>query len=128
MTMIRSDADVPATVQRLTDAIEAAGATVLARIDHGEGARAAGMDIGESQLVIFGNPAAGTPAMVRNRAAGLILPLKVLVYEEADGGVWVAYEDVADRLDDLDGLDDDSPEVKPLAAALQKLGRAAAGR
>lgn len=124
----QSDADLATTVTRLTDAVEKAGATVFATVDHGQGARAVGADIGGSQLVVFGNPAAGTPAMEKNRLAGLILPLAILVYEDAEGQVWVAHEDVADRLGDLDGLDDDSPAVTPLAEALDRLSTAAAGQ
>lgn len=121
-----SDADVATTADRLVTAIEGAGAKVMARIDHGAGAQQAGMDIGASQLVVFGNPVAGTPVMVENRLAGLMLPLKVLVYEDTDGKVWVAYEDIAGRLGALEGLE--GAEVsKPLAGALDKLGKVAAG-
>ena len=77
--------------------------------------------------MIFGNPAAGTPVMEQNRLAGAILPLQVLVYQDADGTVWLAHEDLGDRLDDLDGIDDDDPAVRTLEDALAKLvGTAAA--
>lgn len=122
-----SDASVTDSVARLVAAAEGAGATVFATVDHGAGPRRVGADIGESQLVIFGNPQAGTPVMVKNRLAGLILPLHVLVYEDSEGKVWVAYEDPGDRLDDLDGLDDDQPEVQALAGALDRLTSVAAG-
>ncbi|MDO5621305.1 MAG: DUF302 domain-containing protein [Paracoccus sp. (in: a-proteobacteria)] len=122
-----SDASVTDSVARLVAAAESAGATVFATVDHGAGARGVGADIGESQLVIVGNPQAGTPVMERNRLAGLILPLHVLVYEDAEGKVWVAYEDIGDRLDDLEALDDDQPEVQALAAALDRLTSVAAG-
>ncbi|MDO5704979.1 MAG: DUF302 domain-containing protein, partial [Paracoccus sp. (in: a-proteobacteria)] len=82
---------------------------------------------GDSTVVIFGNPAAGTPVMVKDRLAGLMLPLKILVYEDEAGKVWVAHEDIADRLDDLDGIDDDA-EIAPLANALSRFSGAAAGQ
>ncbi|AUH34624.1 DUF302 domain-containing protein [Paracoccus tegillarcae] len=125
--MRESDADVPATVERLVTAIEGAGATVFATVDHGAGAQSVGTDIGASQLVIFGNPEAGTPVMELNRLAGLMLPLKMLVYEDAEGKVWVAHEDIGDVLDELDGIDDDAEALAPLNGALEKLSAAAAG-
>ena len=66
----------------------------------GHGARPA-------QLLIFGNPALGTPAMQADPLAGLFLPLRVLVYRDGAGQVWLAYEDPADMLGDLDGVDDE---------------------
>ncbi|MDO5614352.1 MAG: DUF302 domain-containing protein [Paracoccus sp. (in: a-proteobacteria)] len=124
----QSDADVATTVGRLTAAIENAGATIFATVDHGQGARDVGADIGESQLVVFGNPRAGTPVMEKDRLAGLILPLSILVYQDASGQVWVAHESIADRLGDLDGLSDDDAAITPLAEALDRLSAVAAGQ
>lgn len=128
ITKIESDSDVSATVERLEEAVQSAGAKVLARVDHGEGARGVDQDIGNSQLVLFGNPEVGTPLMSENRLAGLQLPLKMLVYEDTEGKVWVAYEDIADRLDELDGLDDDAQLMQPLTKALEAMSKAAAGQ
>lgn len=128
ITRLESNADVGTTADRLADAVEGAGAKVLARIDHGAGARSVDQDIGDSQLVVFGSPKAGTPLMNENRLAGLHLPLKMLVYEDAEGKVWVAYDDVTDRLDELDGLDDDSDLMRPLKNALEAMSKAAAGQ
>lgn len=122
-----SNADVPTTVARLVDGVEAAGATVFATVDHGKGAASVEQDIGQSQLVIFGNPKVGTPVMQQNRLAGLMLPLQVLVYEDAEAKVWVAYEDMSVRLGRLDEIDqDDMAILTPIAGALDKLSMAAA--
>ena len=107
--------------------IEAAGAKLMARIDHGAGAKTVGRDIGASQLLIFGNPKVGTPVMEQNRLAGLILPLHVLVYEDDQGKTWIAYENIDERLDDLDGIKAGDDSVQPLKGALAKLTNAAAG-
>lgn len=125
MIRVQSDADVATTVDRLAAAAEGAGATVFARVDHGAGAQGVGKDIGQSVAVIFGNPQAGTPVMEQNRLAGAILPLQVLIYQDGDGTVWLAHEDLGDRLDDLDGVDDDDPSVRNLEDALAKLVGAA---
>lgn len=127
ITRLLSNADVTATADRLAAGIEAAGAKLMARVDHGAGAQAVGSDIGASQLLIFGNPKLGTPVMEQNRLAGLMLPLHVLVYEDAQGQTWIAYENIDERLDDLDGIQSGDETVQPLKGALTKLTTAAAG-
>lgn len=124
---VEAAGDVAATMAALEAAVEGAGATVFAKVDHGAGAEGAGMELGASQLLIFGNPKLGTPAMQANPLAGLYLPLKVLVYEDADGQVWLAYEAPEETLDDLDGVDDDAEYVGKMTGALRKLTEKAAG-
>jgi uncharacterized protein (DUF302 family) len=79
-----SPRSVAATVSRLTGILTAKGLTVFAVIDQSAAARAAGMTLRETTLVIFGNPAAGTPVMAAAPLAALDLPLKILIW--ADGG------------------------------------------
>ncbi len=123
----QAQGDVPAVMDALVAAVEGAGATVFARIDHAAGAEGAGMTLAPSQVLIFGNPALGTPAMQDNPMAGLFLPLKVLVYEDAQGQVWLAYEDPEETLDDLAGVDDDAAYIGQMRMALLRLTEAAAG-
>jgi uncharacterized protein (DUF302 family) len=77
----------------LEAAITAAGMVVFIRIDHGAAATAAHLTLGPTQVVIFGSPKGGTPLMQERQAIGIDLPLKVLVYEDASGTVWVAYNE-----------------------------------
>ena len=72
------------TVARLTDLLAAKGVKLFDTIDQRAAAREAGLDLRETVLVIFGNPAAGTPVMVAAPLSALDLPLKVLVWD--DGG------------------------------------------
>jgi uncharacterized protein (DUF302 family) len=81
---------VPGTVTRLTDMLTAKGIKVFAVIDQAAEAREAGQDLRETVLVIFGNPAAGTPVMAAEPLAGLDLPLKILVWDDA-GQTRVSY-------------------------------------
>lgn len=74
---------VEKTVSQLTAAIEGAGAKVFAVVDHAAGASNVGAELAPSTLVIFGNPKIGTPIMQNNIRAGLDLPLRVLVFEDA---------------------------------------------
>ena len=75
---------VAETVTRLTGLLEAKGLKVFAVIDQASEARQAGQDLRETTLVIFGNPAAGTPEMDAAPLAALDLPLKVLIWADGD--------------------------------------------
>lgn len=118
------------SVQEVMDALEAAvgnaGATVFARVDHAAGAEKVGLSIPANQVLIFGNPALGTPAMQIDPRAGLFLPLKVQAYQDADGLVWLAYEDPKETMDELDEVEK-SPVIEKMRGALAKLTAAAAG-
>ena len=78
-----SPRSVPETVARLTGLLNARGVKLFTVIDQGAEANAAGLTLRDTVLVIFGNPAAGTPVMEASPLAALDLPLKVLVW--ADG-------------------------------------------
>ena len=78
-----SPRSVPATVSRLTGILSAKGMKLFAVIDQSDQAREAGLPLRETTLVIFGNPAAGTPVMDAAPLSALDLPLKVLIW--ADG-------------------------------------------
>ena len=117
---------VEATADRLEAAVGKAGATVAARVDQGGGATRAGMELYDAELLIFGNPRIGTPAMQDIRLAGLYLPLRVLVYEDREGQVWLAYEDPAAMLGRLEGIGAEASYLEQMQGALRKLTAAAA--
>lgn len=117
---------VEATADRLEAAIGKAGATVAARVDHGGGAAGAGLELNDAELLIFGNPRIGTPAMQDNRLAGLYLPLRVLVYEDSEGQVWLAYENPVAMLGRLEGIGAEASYLEQMQGALRKLTAAAA--
>jgi len=85
-----SPRSVPETVTRLTDMLAAKGITVFAVIDQTAAARAVGLELRATTLVIFGNPAGGTPVMAAVPLAAIDLPLKVLVWDDA-GQAKVSY-------------------------------------
>ena len=78
-----SPRSVPDTVARLSDLVQSKGMKLFAVIDHSGEARASGLELRDTKLVIFGSPQAGTPVMQAAPLAALDLPLKVLVW--ADG-------------------------------------------
>jgi uncharacterized protein (DUF302 family) len=105
---------VAETVTRIEGALKAKGVTVFARIDHSAEAEKAGLKMRPTQLLVFGNPKAGTPVMNAAPSAAIDLPLKALVWEDEQGKVWVAYNS-PDYLKQRHGIPDDL--VKNLGAA-----------
>jgi uncharacterized protein (DUF302 family) len=81
---------VAATVARFTELLAAKGVKVFAVIDQAAEARQAGLDLRETVLMIFGNPAAGTPVMAAAPLSALDLPLKILVWDDS-GQTTVSY-------------------------------------
>jgi uncharacterized protein (DUF302 family) len=84
---------VQVTMDNLEKLVLQKGLQVFARIDHAAGAQAAGLNLPATQLLLFGNPKAGTPLMQSNPAIGIDLPLRVLVWEDPGGKVWIGYKD-----------------------------------
>lgn len=84
------------TVERLEGAVKAAGLTLFAVVDHSGGAHEAGLSMRDTTLLLFGNPRAGTPAMVASPLLALELPLKALVWVDERDQVQVSYQDSAD--------------------------------
>ena len=117
---------VSATVDALSGAMEGAGLKIFARVNHGGGAKSVGEDIGDSELLIFGSPKVGTPAIKDDPLSGLYLPLKVLVYEDTGGTVWIAYEDPTETLSHLGGVSESAPYLQVMKGALGKFTGAVA--
>ena len=117
---------VQITMDRLAAAVERAGASVFARIDHAAGAQSVDMELRPTQLLIFGNPKLGTPALQESQSAGLDLPLRVVAYEDENGIVFVAYHDPADLAEDH-GIPEDAEVLKKMTGALDKLTASAVG-
>jgi uncharacterized protein (DUF302 family) len=88
-----SSRSVADTVSALQELLAAKGVKVFTVIDQQAEARAAGLDLRETTLVVFGNPAAGTGVMVAAPLAALDLPLKVLVWAEPGRATFVSYTD-----------------------------------
>jgi uncharacterized protein (DUF302 family) len=93
LTVLQSRFGARETMDRLAAAVTAKGMSVFARIDHAGGAAAVGMALRPTELLVFGNARGGTPLMQADQAIGIDLPLKALVYEDAAGNAWLAYND-----------------------------------
>ena len=79
------------TVKHFQDLLAARGFTVFAKINFSRDAKAAGLEMPPTQMLIFGNPKGGTPVMVAAPSSALDLPLKVLIAQDAQGKVWLSY-------------------------------------
>jgi len=88
---VASRYSVPETLGRLETVAKSRGLTVFARIDFSGDAQKVGLTMRPTQLLIFGNPKAGTPLMIVSPSIAIDLPLKALAWEEADGKVWLSY-------------------------------------
>lgn len=87
----RSQHTVDETVARLTHALQENGVTLFALVDHSGEAARVGLSMRPTKLLIFGNPAGGTPLMVAAPLIAIDLPLKILVWEDAEGAVWLSW-------------------------------------
>lgn len=117
--------DVATVMDRLEQAVRAAGAMVVARVDHSGAAEGVGMELDDAELLIFGNPQLGTQAMQEDIRAGLFLPLRILVYRDGDETV-IFWQEPEEMLDDLD-IDDDAEYLERMEEALETFAEAAAG-
>lgn len=82
---------VDQAVDRLKSILQAKGVTLFAVVDHSGEAAKVGMKMRPTKLVIFGNPKAGTPLMLAAPSSAIDLPLKILVWEDGQGKVWISY-------------------------------------
>jgi uncharacterized protein (DUF302 family) len=83
------------TLERLKAVIGSHNLTLFAQIDHSDLARGIGLTMQEAHVLIFGNPKGGTPLMIASPLLALELPLKVLIWQSADGRVWVSTTSLA---------------------------------
>jgi uncharacterized protein (DUF302 family) len=123
-----SQFSVKETLDRLTTALDAKGIKVVARVDHAAGAKAVGMELPPTEVLMFGNPKLGTPLMQANPMIGLDLPMKVVAWQDKAGKVHVSYTKPAD-LKARYGISDREDQFKAMEAALFALtGAAATGK
>jgi uncharacterized protein (DUF302 family) len=119
---IRSSHSVDETVEKLKGILQAKGIALFALVDHSGAAIKAGMKMRPTKLLIFGNPKAGTPVMLAAPSSAIDLPLKILIWEDAQGKVWVTYNSQA-YLQERHNL---PPEVLPNINVIEALAKKAA--
>src|SRR5579863_9371052 len=88
---IPSNHSVDQTVERVKGILQAKGVTLFALVDHSGEAEKVGMKMPPTKLLIFGSPKAGTPVMLASPSIAIDLPLKILIWEDGNGKVWVSH-------------------------------------
>ncbi len=117
-----SSHSVEQTVEKLKNILESKGVTLFALVDHSGEAEKVGMKMRPTKLLIFGSPKAGTPLMLAAPSIAIDLPLKVLVWEDTQGKVWVSYNS-PDYLKERHGL---PPELLQNIGVVEMLAAKAA--
>ena len=95
LVSIASKYSVEETMQRLESLLKERGIIIFARVDHSGEADKVGLQLHPTKLLIFGSPKGGTPLMQAAPTVTIDLPLKALFWEDADGKVWLTYNDPA---------------------------------
>lgn len=93
LVAVKSSYKAKETADRVERLTKERGMKLFNRIDHAEGARTVGMPLRPTEVLIFGNPKGGTPLMMCEQSVGIDLPLKMLVWEDGNGSVWIGYSD-----------------------------------
>jgi uncharacterized protein (DUF302 family) len=123
---LSSGYSVRETIDRLSARATSLGLTIFARVDHAAGAAQVSMPLRPTELLIFGNPKGGTPLMQDQQTAGIDLPVKALAWEDANGKVWLTYNDGA-WIAERHGLGAKGADtVKALATGMDAVTRFAA--
>lgn len=125
MVVTESSSGYASTVASLIAAIEQRGLTVFGRVDHAGGARAAGLELADEELIVFGSPRAGTPLMQSDPRIGIELPLKLLVWSDR-GRTLLGYRDPRELLDGYD-VAEHAAILEQMAKLLAELAAEAAG-
>jgi uncharacterized protein (DUF302 family) len=118
----RSNHSVDETVEKLEGILQAKGVTLFALVDHSGEAEKAGLKMRPTKLLIFGSPKAGTPLMLAAPSVAIDLPLKILVWEDGQGAVWLSYNSPA-YLQERHGF---PPDLLPNISGMEQLAAAAA--
>lgn len=122
---VAAEGGVTEVSERLQAELDKRGLKLFTVVDHHAGASAAGFEIREMQLVIFGNPKVGTPLIQCAPTMGLDLPMKMLVWEDLKGSVWVSYNDM-EWLDSRHDLSLCRPVVEKVSGVLATIAGAVA--
>lgn len=119
-----SSYSVEDTVNRLVSLIESKGMKVFAHLDHQKNAASVDMQLRPTQVIMFGNPKAGTPLMQCEQTVAIDLPQKMLISEDAQGRVWLSYND-PDYLKSRHDIQGCDQVISNISMALKGLSQAA---
>ena len=90
---VLSEFTVVETANRLENVLNEKGMTLFNRIQHSEAAAKVGIELRDTELIIFGNPKVGSPLMKCQQSVAIDLPQKALIWQDAEKQVWISYND-----------------------------------
>lgn len=89
-----SSFDIKTTIERVENILKKLNIPIFAKFDHSENAKNVGLSMRETTVIVFGSPKVGTLLMLENQTIALELPLKILVYKDSDGSVWLQFKKI----------------------------------
>ena len=124
LVTLQSNHSVKDTADKLVSIIESKGMKVFARVDHQKNAQGVDLTLRPTQVIMFGNPTAGTPLMNCEQSVAIDLPQKVLISEDTDKKVWLSYNhpEYLKTRHNIKGCD---TEIANIAKALNSVSKAA---
>lgn len=127
LVTLRSNHSVQVTANKLKSLIESKGMKVFASVDHQQNAAGINLTLRPTQVIMFGNPKAGTPLMQCEQTVAIDLPQKMLISEDAEGRVWLSYNnpEYLKSRHNIKGCDD---IINNVAMALMQLSTAATAK
>ena len=119
---VQSAFNVQETADRLENILNEKGMTIFKRIKHSEGAGKVGVELRETELIIFGNPKVGSPLIKCQQSVAIDLPQKALVWEDRDSTVWISYNDPGylKKRHDISGCEEVISKIKKALSGISK--------
>ena len=127
LVTLQSNHSVKDTADKLVSIIESKGMKVFARVDHQKNAQGVDLTLRPTQVIMFGNPTAGTPLMNCEQSVAIDLPQKILISEDTDKKVWLSYNhpEYLKTRHNIKGCD---TEIANIAKALNSVSKAAVAK
>ena len=124
LVTMQSNHSVQDTADKLAAIIESKGMKVFARVDHQKNSQGVDLTLRPTQVIMFGNPKAGTPLMNCEQSVAIDLPQKILISEDADKKVWLSYNN-PEYLKDRHNIKGCDTQLTNIAKALDGVSKAA---
>lgn len=120
MISIQSKYNVDETANRLENILKDKGMTIFNSIPHSKSASNVGIDLRDTELIIFGNPKAGSPLMKCQQSIAIDLPQKALIWKDSNKKVWLSYNDMR-FLEKRHGVENCEKVISKIEGILKKL-------
>lgn len=127
MVNVQSTFNVEETADRMVSILKEKGMTVFNRIKHSEAAAKVGVELRNTELILFGNPKVGSPLMKCQQSAAIDLPQKALIWEDDKAKVWISYNDprYLEKRHNINGCEE---VISKIEMALAGISKSAAGK